>query len=80
MSYSDLRDFEPEYTAEIDGATVEIEKLGGGTLGREYVGTWRYRYTFSDGRVEKGQDCETRMPHTHAWVAHELIAPHFEEE
>jgi hypothetical protein len=79
MSYSDLRDFEPEYVTTIDTATVEIEKLGGGTVGGKYVGTWRYRHTDANGRVELGQDLETPMPHTHREAAR-IVADYFSEE
>lgn len=70
MSYTDLRDFAAEYTADVDGLSVAIEKLGGGTVGQKYTGTWRYVVTNAAGiEVARGQDCETGMPHTHAWVA-----------
>ena len=36
---------EHEYRAEIDGLTVEIDKLGGGTLGRAFQGGWSYLVT-----------------------------------
>lgn len=78
MSYTDLRDFEREYVTEIDGYTIEIEKLGGGTVGRECTGTWRYRVIDAGGDiVAKGQDCTTGTPHTHAYVANEIIAKYF---
>lgn len=71
MSYTDLRDFSEEYkTTTDDGLTVQIEKLGGGTVGNAYTGTWRYIVTNASGvEVARGQDCETGMPHTHAQVA-----------
>lgn len=66
MSYTDLRDFHAELTAfGPDGTTIEIEKCGGGTLGRSYTGAWRYHVILSDGSVVKGQDLETRCPTTH---------------
>jgi hypothetical protein len=80
MSYTDLRDFDPEAMYEFpDGAKVEIEKLGGGTVGESYTGTWRYRHTDSDGVVEQGQDLEVGSPHTHAQVA-KVVAEYFSEE
>lgn len=76
MSYTDLRDFTAEHTHTDDnGLTVQVEKLGGGTVGREYTGTWRYIATDSDGNeVARGQDCDTGMPHSHDHVAREIAA------
>lgn len=70
MSYTDGRDFEPEYTCMVDNmrVVVEIEKLGGGTLGRAYEGTWRYRVTYPDGREVFGQDLTTGTPKYHAQI------------
>jgi hypothetical protein len=78
MSYTDLRDFEPEYTTTTDnGLTVQIEKLGGGTVGNAYAGLWRYIVTTASGTfVARGQDVATGMPHTHAEVA-EMVADSF---
>ena len=74
MSYTDLRDFEAEYTHVDDyGRTYKIEKLGGGTVGESYAGTWRYIVTGEDGsELARGQDFETGMPHTHEEAAREL--------
>lgn len=71
MSYTDLRDFAEEFkTTTDDGLTVQIEKLGGGTVGKAYTGTWRYIVTNESGvEVARGQNFETGMPHTHAEVA-----------
>lgn len=80
MSYTDLRDFEAEYTWVSDsGATVQIEKLGGGAVGREYSGTWRYIVTGPDGAEwGRGQDLTTGMPRGHHFVA-KMAAEYFEE-
>lgn len=74
MSYTDLRDFEPEYTyTASDGSTVQVEKLGGGMVGRKYAGTWRYILSDADGvELTRGQDYTVGMPHTHAWVAEDI--------
>lgn len=81
MSYTDLRDFEAEFEMFTDGGLfVQVEKLGGGTVGREYSGTWRYVVSNADGvEIARAQDCETGMPHTHAWVA-DMIAGYFTPE
>ncbi len=79
MSYTDLRDFSAEHTQTMDNElTVQIEKMGGGTLGEAYAGTWRYIVTNAAGiEVARGQDFTTGMPHTHAEVA-VLVAEYFD--
>lgn len=74
MNYTDLRDFCPEYTVDVGDVTIQIEKLGGGTLGEAYSGTWRYIVTDNSTgeEVARGQDMMTPMPATHARAA-ELI-------
>lgn len=71
MSYTDLRDFAAEFESSDDsGRTIRVEKLGGGTVGEEYAGIWRYVITDHDGNeIARGQDFTTSMPHTHSWVA-----------
>jgi hypothetical protein len=76
MSYSDLRDFESEHTTRDDetGWSVEIEKLGGGTEGRSYAGTWRYIVTRPDGHeIARGQNYVAGTPKTHEQVARDVI-------
>lgn len=81
MSYTDLRDFTEEHTyTSPEGLTVKMEKLGGGTVGKAYMGTWRYIVTDANGtELKRGQDYITGMPHTHEWVARDL-ADIFTEE
>lgn len=81
MSYTDMRDFEAEHTHESpDGLTVKVEKLGGGTVGSAYTGTWRYIVSGADGaEIGRGQDYTSGMPHTHVEAA-EGIADFFTEE
>ena len=69
MSYADGRDFAPEYVTVIDGTVIEIEKLGGGTLGRAYSGTWRCQYTPPGDVPHFTQDLTTGTPKTHAQAA-----------
>lgn len=72
MAYTDLRDFEQEYehTDPDTGLHVQLEKLGGGTLGRTYTGNWRYIITTADGiELARGQDLTTPLPRTHAQAA-----------
>lgn len=80
MSYTDLRDFDSELSVSIpqmnDGdktLSIQIEKLGGGTVGKSYTGTWRYRVLWAGKEVYKAQDLETPTPTSHEEAA-SLIA------
>lgn len=54
--------------------TVEVYKLGGGTLGHEYEGDWGYRVSrLLDRQVlAQGEDYRTGTPHSHARVARDV--------
>ncbi|MFI5614720.1 hypothetical protein [Amycolatopsis sp. NPDC051903] len=68
-----------EYTSTHDGLTVHVEKVGGGTLGRTYTGSWGYVVTDSAStELGRGQDFTTGTPKTHAETAL-LIAEHFRD-
>ena len=75
MSYIDLRDFGSEYSVTVtdymdtDSYRFEIEKLGGGTYGERYVGTWRYIVFKNDVEVARGQDFKGSMPMSHREAA-----------
>jgi hypothetical protein len=71
MSYTDLRNFSCEYSAIVGDVTVQVEKLGGGTVGKAYTGVWRYIVTRSGGseEIRRGQDVESGSPWTHAEAA-----------
>ncbi len=56
-----------EFTAEKLGVQVELAKVGGGTVGREYVGWWQWRVTDGD-MVESGM-FESRVPYSHDYAA-----------
>jgi hypothetical protein len=74
---------EYEYTTELDDGiygtvTVDINKVGGGTLGKSYDGLWEYRIScVDDGLLVQGSDLRTGMSHTHAEVA-ELACTFFD--
>lgn len=82
MSYTDLRDFEAEYTVDVPpvrsgddrALVIEIEKSGGG-VGRAYSGRWRYIVTYADHVIAKGQDLTSGTLHTHAEMAR-VLADH----
>jgi len=82
MSYTDLRDFECEFSDFAYGANnstkiVQIEKLGGGELNRTYTGIWRYRIIGNDGLIEnQGQNLEIPVPKTHR-EAYRLVCDYF---
>lgn len=76
MSYTDLRDFEPEVTFDVPALyeadhalTIQIEKSGGGTVGEEYAGNWRAIVTLGGTELYRGQDLDTGTPHTHEQAA-----------
>ena len=60
-------------------ATVRVSKVGGGTLGRAYAGSWHYSYHDPRGhRLEEGSDLVTGSPTTHEEAA-EQVADYFEQ-
>lgn len=76
MSHTDLRDFSPEYETSTDsGLFIQVEKLGGGTVGERYTGTWRYVVSNADGEeIASGQDFITALSHSHRWVARAIAS------
>lgn len=63
-------EFEAEYTTTVDGYTISVEKIGGGTVGKAYAGTWAYAVTDSTGaEIVAGTNLYTGMPKTHAEAA-----------
>ena len=65
----------PEYAAGSCGTRVEVSKMGGCTLGREYTGRWHYAvYDVLGALVAQGDDYITGMPHTHRWVARDIAS------
>lgn len=59
----------PEYKATIGGLTVLVNKVGGGTLGRAYAGTWIVWVTNGSVWVVDGEELRTGTPKTHAEAA-----------
>lgn len=63
----------PEYASGTCGTRVEVSKMGGGTVGREYAGRWIYAvYDVLGTLVASGDDYITGMAHTHRWVARDI--------
>lgn len=60
-------EFVPEYAVTRGGLRAEVEKTGGGTVGREYDGYWRYvvRYADDGELVTCGIDFHSGTPITH---------------
>lgn len=52
-----------------EGDTVDLYKLGGGTLGRSYEGLWGYRHVRGRVEIASGQDLRTGTPKTHQEAA-----------
>jgi hypothetical protein len=76
MSYSDLRDFNPELIAYFDDGRgdwieVSVEKLGGGRVGEYYEGSWRYVVSYAHGsrEIARGQDFHSAVTITHQRAA-----------
>jgi hypothetical protein len=76
MTYTDLRDFEPEIVFEIPGfegddapLSIAIAKAGGGTLGRAYDGLWQAVATYDGRELYRGGDLNIARPHTHRQAA-----------
>ncbi len=87
MSYTDLRDFEPETVFHIPAQggdhrplSIAIAKSGGGTIGRTYQGLWRAVASYDGRELYRGGDLNTPLPRTHgeaaAVLAQSLAAEH----
>jgi hypothetical protein len=60
------------------GAVILVSKVGGGTLGRQYEGSWHYSYTLRDRHVE-GSDLWTGFPQSHVGAA-QMVSEFLSEE
>jgi len=76
VSYTDLRDFEPETVFDIPAQgqdhlplSIAIAKSGGGTVGRAYDGLWRAVVSYGSRELYRGGDLHTARPHTHGEAA-----------
>jgi hypothetical protein len=57
----------PEYPEPV--ITIRVSKVGGGTLGESYTGTWEYRVGYLGHRLIAGTDLITGTRKTHEQVA-----------
>lgn len=57
-----------EYSAHVDNIHIEVDKVGGGTLGRNYVGDWWVSIQ-RDGRLIMHDILHTGTAKTHGQVA-----------
>lgn len=48
---------------------LQIYKVGGGTLGRSYIGYWGYRLMRNGTPIAAGEDLHTGTPKTHREAA-----------
>jgi uncharacterized Fe-S cluster-containing radical SAM superfamily protein len=64
---------EHEFVYEAEGLILAVNKLGGGTLGKEYTGQWQVVVYDVTGAWLEEFTVLTGMPHTHEWVA-KLVA------
>lgn len=58
-----------EFEAFIDGLKVFVDKIGGGTLDRSYIGDWDITVMNGDEYVIDAEILHTGMPKTHLGVA-----------
>lgn len=58
-----------EYTTHIDGLRIQVDKVGGGTLGRAYEGRWSVIVESGPIYVYYNDELTTGTPKTHAQVA-----------
>jgi hypothetical protein len=58
-----------EYKTTIHGWPVEVDKDGGGTLGRSYEGTWTVTVMNGPVYVVDREELRTGTPKTHVQVA-----------
>lgn len=66
-------DFDPEYMMVSDGVRVEVEKVGGGTVGTAYDGYWRYAVHEDATPLGCGNDFYTGTPVTHRKAARAIL-------
>jgi hypothetical protein len=73
-------EYEPETTLTLPGAlgepdlTIEVAKVGGGTVGRAYTGWWQIVVTYAGREVYRTDDLHTGSPCTHRVAARHLAA------
>lgn len=58
-----------EYITTIDGLRVQVDKVGGGTVGRSYEGRWSVTVENGPIYVYDNDDFTTGTPKMHAEVA-----------
>jgi hypothetical protein len=70
MVYPDMRGFTSEFTYVAESRKVEVEKLGGGVLGKTYEGKWRYKvYDLKGELLAEGRDMYSERPVSHREMA-----------
>lgn len=65
--------FDPEYIMVTDGVRVEVEKVGGGTVGKAYAGDWRYAAHEDSCLLGCGIDFYSGLPMTHRQAAQAIL-------
>jgi hypothetical protein len=58
-----------EYTTTVDGLRVQVDKVGGGTLGNAYEGRWSVTVQNGPVYAYDNDELTTGTPKTHAEVA-----------
>lgn len=63
-----------EYVLDYPPFHVGISKIGGGTVGKAYEGSWEYTFAnYISNEYKSGDDLVTGTPKTHQEAAHILI-------
>lgn len=72
MANFSTKEFNIEDYYEENGLRIEIEKVGGGTLGRKYTGNWIYRVLLDNVEQTRGSDYVTNTETGHHDVCLDL--------
>jgi hypothetical protein len=74
-----VKKLDPEYSVNVDPLglgeptiTLHLSKLGGGTVGQEYAGTWAYEVEIDGEVVTSGTDLSSGTHYTHSQMARVL--------
>lgn len=73
MAFKSWRDVEYRHPVPERHLTIQIAKVGGGSIGRRYDGRWEYAVLRSGVVLIDGDDFTTPTPKTHREAAVELL-------
>jgi len=80
MSSKMVEDIDPEFVKLFDdGTVVMVAKIGGGTVGKMYDGSWWYNVYSSGEILSRGTDYYSGTPQPH-WLVAKFVHEYFMEE